>query len=151
MAEFSGFMDKLYSVLWRFLITCGDCLVPLTSLAMAIPPWLPTAPSWSKVPFFDDIWGHFGVILKLIVETVGIFFDLCRLQELKKEGSGRHSEPEPLFHQFWDLLHGAQEGSCYSGSSVFTLAASGEWCRLWAPFGSHFGSPKLNYTHFGVP
>ena len=96
------------------------------------------------------IWGHSGVILELIWGTVGVVFDACRLQELKKEGLGGHSEPEPLFHQFWGLLQSAQEGSRCSGSSVSTLAACGKWCRLWAPFWSDFGSPTLNYTHFGV-
>ena len=75
---------------------------------------------------FDDIWGHFGATLELILETVGVFFDPCRLQEPTKEGSGGHSEPEPLFHRCWALPQGAQEGSRCSGSSVFTLAASGK-------------------------
>ena len=104
----------------------GDFLMPWASFG----PWQshlgpPGAPSWPEVAIFDDIWGHSGVTLELILGTVGVFFDACRLQELKKEGSGRHSEPEPLFHRFWGLPQGAQEGSRCSGSSVFTLAASG--------------------------
>ena len=88
--------------------------------AMAVPPYLgpPGAPSWPEVAIFDGIWGHFGLILG----TGGVFSDACRLQELKKEGSGRHSEPEPLFSSFWDLPQGAQEGSRCSGSSVFVPA-----------------------------
>ena len=90
----------------------------------------------------------FGVTLERILGTGGVFFDACRLQELKKEGSGRHSEPEPLFHQFWDLLHGAQEGSRCNGSSVSTLAASGKERRLWASF----WEPKAQlYSLWGLP
>ena len=91
---------------------------------MAVPPWPSRCPKLARSSDFDDIWGHFGVTLELILGTGGVFFDACRLQDLKKEGSGRHPEPEPLFHQFWGLLQGAQEGSRCSGSSVFTLAAS---------------------------
>ena len=69
------------------------------------------APSWPEVAIFDDIWGHFGVTLELIFGTGGVSFGACRLQEPKKEASGRRSEPEPLFHRFWGRLHGAEEGS----------------------------------------
>ena len=46
------------------------------------------APSWPDVAILDDIWGHFWVTLELMLGTGGVFFDACRLQELKKEGSG---------------------------------------------------------------
>ena len=107
---------------------------------MAIPPWPSKCPQLDQSS--DDIWGHFGVILEVILGTVGVFFDACRLQEPKKEGSGGHS----CFH----LPQGAQEGSRCSWSSIFTLTTSGKECGLLAPFWRDFGSQKLNYTHFGV-
>ena len=106
---------------------CGDLLVPWASFGPSqshLGP--PGAPSWPEVAIFDDIWGHSGVTLELILGTGGVFIDPCRLQEPKKEGSGRRSEPEPLFPRFGGLPQGAQEGSRCSGSSVFTLAASGK-------------------------
>ena len=109
-----------------FLMKFGDLLVPWASFG----PWQshlgpPGAPSWPEVAIFYDIWGHSGVTLELILGTGGVFFDPCRLQEPKKEGLGRRSEPEPLLHRFLGLPQGAQEGSRCSGSSVFTLAVSG--------------------------
>ena len=88
--------------------------------------WAMTAPSWPEVAIFDDSRGHFGITLELILGTVGVFFGVCGVQEPKKEGSGRRSEPEPLFQRFWGLPQDPQEGSRCSGSSVFTLAASGK-------------------------
>ena len=75
-----------------------DFLVALTSfepLQSHLDP--PSAPSYPKVTTFGDIWNYFGATLELILGTVGVFFDACRLQELKKEGSGRHSESETTF------------------------------------------------------
>ena len=47
--------------------------------------------------YLGSFWGHFGAHFG----DWRRLFDPCRLQEPKKEGSGRHSEPEPLFHRFW--------------------------------------------------
>ena len=97
MAEFSGFNDKLNIVLLCFLLNFSDLLVPLTSFG----PWQshlypPSVTGYPNVAIFYDLWGHFGVILEFFWGTVGVFFDACRLQELKEEGSGRHSESESL-------------------------------------------------------
>ena len=125
--------------------------MPLTSFG----PWQsrlgpPSAPSCPTVVSFDDIWGHFRVILGLILGTVGVFFGACRLQELKKEGSGRHSEPGGLFSSILGSAPRCSGGSRCSESSVFTWTTSGKECRLLVQFWSHFGSQKLNYTDFGV-
>ena len=83
---------------------------------------------------------------------VGVFFDACRLQELKKEGSGTHSESESLFHRFWGLPQGAQEGSRCSGSSVFTWTTSGKECRLFGSMLGSFWEPKAQlYSLWGHP
>ena len=49
----------------------------------------PSAPSLPKVTIFADIWGHVGVTLELILATVGVSFDDCTLQKLKKGGLGQ--------------------------------------------------------------
>ena len=68
-----------------FLMKLGDFLVPLTSFGA----WQshlgrPGTPSRLEVAIFDDIWGHVGVTLELILGTVGVFFGACMLQELNK-------------------------------------------------------------------
>ena len=75
---------------------------------------------------------------------------LAGFRHLKRRARAGTQNQKRFFQRFWDLLQGAQEGSRCSASSVFTLAASGEGCRLSAPFWTDLGSPKLNYTHFGV-
>ena len=101
----------------------GDFFVPWTSFG----PWQshlgpPGAPSWPEVAIFYDIWGHFGAHLG----TGGVFFDACRLQELKKEGWGRRSEPEPLFHRFLGLLHGVslQRERCFHFGGQWQIIAT---------------------------
>ena len=56
--------------------------------------------------------------------TGGVFFDACILQELKKEGSGRHSEPEPLFSFCPKVLRRV-------------LAAAGALFSLWQTVANH--------------
>ena len=79
--------------------------------------------------------GHFGITLELIWGTVGVFFGVCRVQEPKKEGAGRRSEPEPLFSDF----------GVYPKILRRVLAAAGARFSLWQPvahnvdFGFLFG------------
>ena len=65
--------------------------------------------------------------------TVGVFFDACRRQELKREGSGRHSESEAFFGRFWGLPQVAQEGFSLQRELCFHL--DDQWQRM-----SNFGS-----------
>ena len=110
--------------------------MPLTSFG----PWQshldpPSVPGYPTVAIFDDIWGDVGVILDLTLETEGVFLDACRLQELKKEGSGRHSEPEALFSSILGSATSAQEGSL---QRELCFHFGGQWQEN-VDFGLHFG------------
>ena len=80
----------------------GDVLVPWTSFG----PWLshiksPGAPSWPEVAILDDMWGQFWVTLELILGTGGVFFDVCRLQELKRRARAGAPNQNRFFINFW--------------------------------------------------
>ena len=82
--------------------------------------------------------------------TGGVFFDACRLQELKNEGSGRHSEPEPLFHQgFAPWRSGG-----FSLQRELCFHFGGQW-QIIATLGSileSFWEPKAQlYSLWGLP
>ena len=129
----------------------GDLLVPWASCG----PWQSRlgpsrAPSWPEVAIFDEIWGHFGVTLELILLTVGVSFDACRLQELKKAGSGRHSEPESFSSSMLGSAPRCSGGFSLQRELCFNFG--GQW-QTMSSFGSiwrDLGSLNLNYTHFGV-
>ena len=105
-----------------------------------------------KVAIFDDIWGHIGVILELLVGTVGVFFDACRLQEVKKQGSGRHSEPEPLFSSILGSVPRYSGGFSLQQELCFHL--DDQWQRM-STVGSileSFWEPKAQlYSLWGLP
>ena len=139
MTEFSDFSTLSSCDLMKF----GEFVVSLTSFG----PWQshlgpPSAPSLSKVAIFDDTWCHFGVILELMFGTVGVFFDACRSQELKKEGSGSHSESETFFHRFWGLPPMRSGGFSLQRERCFHFG--GQW-QIMATLGSileSFWEPK---------
>ena len=118
---------------------------------MAIPPW-PSKCPWiaQKVAIFGDICGHFEVTLELIFGTVGVFFDACRLQELKNEGSGRHSESETAFSSILGSAPRCSGGFSLQRELYFHFGGQWRTMSTLAPVWSDLGSQKLNYTHVGV-
>ena len=74
-----------------------------------------------------------GVTLELILGTVGVFFDACRLQELKKEGSGRHSEPEALFSSILESAPRCSGGVSLQWELCFHVD---DLCQRTSTFGS---------------
>ena len=103
---------------------------------MAIPHWPPTAPSWPKVAIFDDIWGDFGVTLELMLGTVGVFFDACRLQEPKKRARQALRTRAAFFIDF---------GVCPKVPRR-VLAAAGALFLLWRPVAKNVDF----WLHFGI-
>ena len=132
---------------------CCDFLLPLTSFR----PWQshldpPSVPGYPKVAIFDDIWGHFEVILALMLGIAGVFCDACRLQELKKEGSGKHSEPEPLFSSILGSAPWRSGGFSLQRELCFHF---GDQWQIMSTLGSmleSFGGPKAQlYSLWGLP
>ena len=102
----------------------GGFLMPWASFG----PWQshlgpPGAPSWPEVAIFDDIWGHFGITLELILETVGAFFAPCRLQEPKRRARAGTQNQNRFFIDF---------GVCPKALRR-VLAAVGALFSLWRP------------------
>ena len=88
--------------------------------------------------------------MDLILATVGVCLDACRLQEVKKEGPGRHLEAKVFFSSISGSAPRCSEGFSLQRALCFHL--DDQWPRI-STFGSmleRFGEPKLNYPHFGV-
>ena len=111
----------------------------------------PGAPSWPEAAIFYDIWGHFGVTLELILETVGVFFDPCRLQEPKK-GLGQALRTRTAFSSI--LGFAPRRSGGFSLQRELCFHFGGQW-RLMSIFGSIFDSfwepkPQLS-SLWGLP
>ena len=92
--------------------------------------WAMVVPHWpSRCP------GHFWVTLELILGTGGVFFDACRLQELKRRAGAGAPNQNRFFIDF----------GVYPKARRRVLAAAGALFSLWRPvanngdFGLHFG------------
>ena len=109
----------------------------------------PSAPSWPKVAIVCDVWGHVGVILELILGSVGIFFDACRLQEPNLERSSRHSESEALFSSIMASAPRCSGGFSLQWELCFHLGStSGQECRPLAPFWRDLGAKSSTRLTF---